>query len=573
MFLSKNTIMTNFSERTEDLSLILESRGGHGFNKNKDNKKEGSKLKRKETLGSGIYGKQSLKFLNFGTRENLFTDEVPEEEVKRKNSNSVLNTQPAKPVNMNYNTLTNFNNNTNYNSNYSTIPEMNSHNAGKGSIDMRMYKEGDVLKENSQERDLLERTITEELDRRDLRSNTSQRLPILELRSNSNSLQMNQAYNNIKTETDVGINMLSTEETNSPNNQLSLFNQASDSKDEQIKRNSVIFKRKAKKDSLLRNTYNYSKGFNLHREKSKAICMDNLTSEANLPHKAIHKHKVTNESNNISISKFKPLESGVDFINTNPNTSSNTNSKKKQEDIFSQEEADINNEFFSKYKGLLEKLQEMKQKMAKNNVLNQRDIEVIVESRKLSMLETLKNKYLMAKTIYVHKKQFLKLNDKPKKNQSKTIFELKDINASMYQSQNTQNNQSFYRPRPQTQHNLSIQSSHNQKSVCFQDKDSNVNKTVNTGTFHTPIQKKGLFSANAKLNNNQGKTLNVSGTENLENKSNYGARFGSSFLLDSPSKKKKQQEVRKINIQNKDLHNKLKQAIKKMDEYQIETTK
>jgi hypothetical protein len=83
-----------------------------------------------------------------------------------------------------------------------------------------------------------------------------------------------------------------------------------------------------------------------------------------------------------------------------------------------------NVEFYKKYKDIENKLEIMKVKMSKNNVLKAKDIETVIQSRRITLIELLKYKYLNRKTILKHLKDNKPILNNEKDNKLNVKFSL-----------------------------------------------------------------------------------------------------------------------------------------------------
>lgn len=153
--------------------------------------------------------------------------------------------------------------------------------------------------------------------------------------------------------------------------------------------------------------------------------------------------------------------------------------------ITDENDLSTNVEFYKKYKEIEAKLESMKLKMAKNNVLKARDIETVIQSRRITLIELLKYKYINRKTILKH------LNDNKTSLKENQLDDKTIKNCFSKTENNFKNNSSL--------------------SVRFELKDNNItnkNKIFNRNSDNNNFKGFGSTHVNKQESVKKGKILN-----------------------------------------------------------------
>ena len=573
-FISKNTVKTNFSERTEDWNLNL-----HKITENPVSKK--GKLKKKDTFL--FSGKKSMNYLvnikpsikrndsiDFEKKSVSEKSNKNESETSSKKKIHITNKPKTKSViNNDLNSdITNKDNKrkndlNQISSRHEKKIEFKTNNKQDSTttklVLQRLETKNSYQLEQSQKNEMIH-IITKE------KFNKINKESVFEFDKKNSSKKQIQLTNILSTEestkNDTAFNLLTTESNFKINNKRNNKKYNTQIASSNTKIQTVIIINKEKNIGRLFNKNNFKScklldnykennlmSLNKHNNKGVLIspCFSTTQkfkstfSTKNNPQnisKSDSNFYLNNSNSESSLRKSKKLTT-INFKENNIKTSDNFYLKgnedkkvnretlkdlnfkilKNELDILEAEDGEIEEKYYQKYRVMLNKLEQMKLTMIKNNVLKERDINVIIESRKVSLVEMLKNKYLMSKTIQMHKRDFIKM--KRPNDHNKKIEEI-------FNSTNKAFNKKL---------NIIDEYKLNQLSNKYDDEFQN---------------SKTKFSFNSKTSIKRNSQYSVS-----NNRKNTG--------LDSPTKKKKEKQIKLVNLQNLELHTKLNDAFEKLD--------
>lgn len=184
--------------------------------------------------------------------------------------------------------------------------------------------------------------------------------------------------------------------------------------------------------SILNNNNNNNSNNEIPSNKNscKIIQINNLANTNVLSTNTNNNNK--HSTNSVFLRDAKFLQSSnknhldnLNYKDLSYNSLNDSNNKEPNEEFLNSKNAELNANYYKKYKQLLDKLSNMKDNMKINNVLNRKDIDTVIESRRVTLIEMLKNKYMMDKTVLNHKREYLKIKEKHDNTENDCLFKYK----------------------------------------------------------------------------------------------------------------------------------------------------